>query len=163
MKNKGLIIFRIVSAILLVCIMIAIFIFSSQNDIKSSQTSGNFILALLKIFYPPFEDFSEIQRTEFIASLQLFVRKGAHFTIYAVLGFFSFLTFITYKKIPFKIRLAIIASFCLLYSISDEIHQLFVPGRVGHILDVCTDFSGSLLSIGILTLFTRIKKFKKFI
>lgn len=37
---------------------------------------------------------------------------------------------------------------CILYAISDEIHQIFVPGRSGEIRDVVIDSSGS--STGIL-------------
>ena len=37
--------------------------------------------------------------------------------------------------------------FCLIYACSDEIHQLFVSGRSGNLLDVMIDLLGSLCSI----------------
>jgi VanZ family protein len=40
--------------------------------------------------------------------------------------------------------------FCLLYASSDEIHQIFVPGRGCLFTDVMIDFSGSI--IGSLTM-----------
>lgn len=38
-------------------------------------------------------------------------------------------------------------AFCILYAASDELHQLFVPGRAGLITDVCIDSAGALLGI----------------
>lgn len=154
---------RIISVVLLICWMFLIFSLSSQNAETSSGTSGKVIETILRIFISNFDSLTDTAQQELIAPLQFFVRKGAHFMEYAVLGVFSFFTYITYTKIPLKFRLIIIPATCLLFSISDEIHQLFVPGRSGEIRDVCIDFCGSLLSIGILTFIARTKKFKKYI
>lgn len=163
MKSKNIMIFRIVSAVLLISVMVLIFILSAETADESSDTSGSLIAAVISFFTPDWESLSEIQRAQLIAPFQFFVRKSAHFTIYAVLGMCSFLTFITYKKIPFKLRLAIICGVCLLYSVSDEMHQLFVPGRSGELRDICVDFSGSLAGILFFTLLSRIKFIKKYI
>jgi VanZ family protein len=40
----------------------------------------------------------------------------------------------------------------LCYSISDEIHQHFIPGRAMRIFDVCVDLSGIVTGAGILYL-----------
>jgi VanZ family protein len=37
---------------------------------------------------------------------------------------------------------------CILYAISDEVHQIFIPGRSGEIRDVIMDIVGS--SVGVL-------------
>ena len=161
MGKKGIKAVRIISAILLIAMMVVIYIFSSQNDMESSKTSGDFIEFLLSIFYPPFKNLSGAGKLEFIAPLQAVIRNAAHFSIYFVLGIFSFFTFITYNGISLKLRLIIISMVCLLYSISDEIHQTFVPGRYGDIRDVCLDFCGSLLSIIILALILKARKNKK--
>jgi VanZ family protein len=39
---------------------------------------------------------------------------------------------------------------CLIYSISDEVHQIFVPGRSGEVFDVLIDTLGSFIGINIL-------------
>ena len=39
--------------------------------------------------------------------------------------------------------------FCFLYAITDEIHQMFVPGRAAMIRDVIIDSCGALCSISI--------------
>jgi len=43
---------------------------------------------------------------------------------------------------------------CVLYAISDEIHQLFVLGRSGEVGDVLSDGRGSLLGIFIVLILT---------
>jgi VanZ family protein len=36
---------------------------------------------------------------------------------------------------------------CILYAISDEIHQMFIPGRSGQVSDVLIDSTGGLVGI----------------
>ncbi len=38
---------------------------------------------------------------------------------------------------------------CVLYGISDEFHQWFVPYRVVSVMDILADIAGSVLGIGI--------------
>ena len=66
-----------------------------------------------------------------------------HFSIFLLLNFF--LTISISKGKP-NYKLTIIAiSICILYAVSDELHQLFVPGRF-------CDFNDFLIdSLGILT------------
>ncbi len=82
------------------------------------------------------------------------VRKLAHFSEYAGLGFFLQLHmfFVRHLKIGIKnkdfsakqyIICGIVIS--ILYAISDELHQYFVPGRACRFLDVCIDSSGVLV------------------
>ncbi len=68
-----------------------------------------------------------------------------HFGVFFMFSFFLFLT-IKDKKISNKIVL-IILLISLIYAISDEFHQLFVPGRVAGIKDIIVDFAGSLCSV----------------
>jgi len=63
--------------------------------------------------------------------------KIAHFIIYGILAVLAYKTFKLSKN---KICLVII--FCLIYGISDEIHQIFVPGRFPSIPDVIADLAG---------------------
>lgn len=154
---------RTISVILLIGWMALIFSLSAQNAATSSNTSAGVISAVIRIFRDDFDSLSPAEQQDIIAPFQFIVRKGAHFTAYAILGVFSFFTYITYTKIPFSLRLILISATCLLYSVSDEIHQTFVPGRSGEIRDVCIDFCGSILSIAFLTLIARTKKFRKYV
>ena len=40
----------------------------------------------------------------------------------------------------------------VIYAVTDEIHQIFVPGREGKISDVVIDSSGSFFGIGLFVL-----------
>ncbi len=46
-------------------------------------------------------------------------------------------------------------TFTLLYAISDEWHQTFIPGRNGQPADVLIDFSGALLALIVIRRFNR--------
>lgn len=133
---------------------------SAQTADDSSDTSRDLIFFLAKIFVKDFENLTAVAKEELISSLQFIIRKTAHFSIYAALGFFSYLSVITYKKISFNFRTVSSCLFCLLYAVSDEIHQYFVPGRSCEIRDICIDFCGSLVIISVLTLIAKYSKFK---
>lgn len=140
--------------------MVFIFCMSAQNASESTETSNAVIIFLAKLFVRGFNEMSNLEQIEIIASLQFIVRKGAHFSIYALLGGCSYLSVVTYKKIPFFVRSGISATVCLLYAISDEIHQYFVPGRSCEVRDVCIDFCGAILAIIVLTLIAKYSKSK---
>ena len=69
------------------------------------------------------------------------VRKLAHFTIYAMLGFN---TFYMYKNYGVKHSALYALVTCILYACSDEWHQSFVSGRSPQITDICIDTCGAL-------------------
>ncbi|MCX6765789.1 MAG: VanZ family protein [Candidatus Moranbacteria bacterium] len=80
-------------------------------------------------------------------------RKGAHFFEYVILAVFWLRIFrmhYFYQKTELY-HWAFFAS--LLYAISDEIHQVFVAGREGKILDVGIDALGILAGLVIWNLF----------
>ena len=85
---------RVLSIILLVLWMGLIFFLSGQNAETSSTTSSQVIETLAEKFYPEYNEMTDAEREEFISSLQFTVRKTAHICMFAVLGFFAFLTFV---------------------------------------------------------------------
>ena len=85
------------------------------------------------------------------------IRKVAHFTEYAVLGGLLLeLVWITgrFGKYWTAIPLACSA----LYAASDELHQIFVPGRSAQVRDVLIDTGGALTGIAVVVLLHRIRK-----
>lgn len=132
-----------------------IFCLSSQDATVSSQTSGSLIRTIAGIILPDFSKLSAPEQAEIIASLQFIVRKVAHFSLYAALGVFAFCSVISYRTLRFPTRVLSGALICLLYAVSDEIHQRFVPGRSCELRDVCIDFCGSLLAIVLCALLAR--------
>ncbi len=153
--------FKIVSIVLLVAWCVIIFMFSAQNAEESSKTSGTIVVSVIEAIYPKYETLHEEQQKNIIDIITVVVRKTAHFLEYFILGAISFLTVTAYTKREFKFRALLAIVFCVAYSISDEIHQYFVPGRACRILDVFIDSMGSLTAILLLVLI--VKKTVKFV
>ena len=115
-----------------ILLMFIIFIFSNFAATDSDKQSGLFV-NLIKTLFPNLENAS------FLINL---VRKSAHFLEYAVFGFFTARAFKKSGKSPlFAI------DFCLAYSITDELHQYFVPGRSMQLSDILLDTLGATVGI----------------
>ena len=147
-----------IAALLLLGWMCLIFSLSAESAEESSKTSRGTILWLVKTFSSDFEELSPEMQEAQVESLQFFVRKAAHFSLYGGLGFFAFFAVITYTRLWYRVRMLIGASFCLLYAIGDEIHQLFVSGRSGEVRDVLIDFCGAISGILITAAIARLIK-----
>ena len=81
-----------------------------------------------------------------LGRLNHIVRKNAHFFAYLILGILVTNGLRNNEIIGFKgFRLALLI--CVLYAISDEVHQLFVPGRGGQVRDVVLDSIGAIVGI----------------
>lgn len=139
-------------AVLLVLWMGFIFSMSCENAEKSSNTSGKTIEAVLSVV-PEFEKQPEEVKKNIIEELQFITRKSAHFIAYMILGILTICLIFQYENINKKPQLAFLI--CVLYAISDEVHQLFVPGRAGQVRDVLIDSSGSFLGIFLVMVFVR--------
>ena len=150
---------KTIFAVLLVLWMGFIFSMSSENAEKSSNTSGQTIRVVLSAV-PGFEEQPEEVKVNIIEKLQFIVRKSAHFIGYMILGILASGLILYYGNINKKYLLAFLI--CVIYAISDEIHQLFVPGRAGQVRDVLIDSAGSLLGIILVMAFEKLLiKFNK--
>jgi len=129
--TKNIINKKILSVSLVIAWMAIIFIMSSFNSIDSSNQS-NFIVNIIA-------DIFNISNTEIIS---LTIRKLAHFTEYFILGLLMANMLKYYNR---KEYIGIII--CVIYAISDEMHQLFVSGRSCQILDMLIDTIGSSAGI----------------
>ena len=128
-------------------------------------TKTNLLLCLVYYWFPPLIWLALI----FLASsqpgptypdlgaLDFFAKKLAHFLIYAVLYILLFRAFATLRwagqsaRRPHLLPMLI----AILYAISDEIHQTFVPSRDGTIRDVCIDSAGVLMAYLLVRWWTR--------
>ena len=155
-------ILSLIFTILTLVIMILIFCFSHQVGEESSNTSTGIFYFLANLFNKDFPNLSESAQLEILAKYVLLVRKAAHFSIFAALGFFSNLAlrrFFAEKSLPLpRFSLVFNALFCFIYACSDEFHQLFIPGRVGCFTDVLIDFSGSVTALLVIAIFLNLFK-----
>ncbi len=123
--------------------MIIIFIFSCMQGDDSSDTSGAILNALVKLMEGvSHKDFS----ANFLGSMHLIIRKLAHVTEYAALGGCAGFFAKTFAP-GLKSRSIFAIMISVLYATTDEIHQYFVPGRVGTWSDVLIDSIGIVLGI----------------
>lgn len=107
--------------------MVTIFIFSHQPSQVSSNTSGNTIRFIIN-YVPIVKDFNYMQKEEIVEILQPIIRKLAHLSIYVLGGLLLFAFIYTYN-IEEKNKIGISALIGIVYAITDELHQLFIPRK----------------------------------
>ena len=138
---------KVIYSILIVLWMGLIFSLSNQPASDSTELSDGFISNTIGNVYKVFnKNISSDELNDIKVKYTHPVRKMAHFTIYMILGILVTLLVREYN-VSFYKCLFISLLVCLLYSISDEVHQLFVSGRSGEIRDVLIDTSGSFIGI----------------
>ena len=137
MKNKS-------STILMLLWMFLIFLMSSFDATESANQS-NFIVNII----------TNIFKIENIEVLSFIIRKLAHFTEYLILGFLT-INMLNKNDISKKYLISILI--CLIYATSDEIHQIFAPGRACQIKDILIDSIGSITGIYLYKLISKRKK-----
>lgn len=139
LKNRKQVI-NLMSWTALILWLVLIFYLSAQLVNKSNGLSKAVTEAILEIVAPS-SNFN-------INRINHLVRKNAHFFAYLILGI---LVINVFKRSGIKIFKGIMLSlvFCILYAISDELHQLFVPGRGAQVKDVVIDSSGAVVGIGV--------------
>ena len=138
-------IFRIITLILLTLTLISIFNFSNQDGQASSGVSRKVAKKIIDI-YPYTKNLNEENKNQIAEKIQPIIRKGAHLSIYTLVGILI-MSFISTYKIKLKYQFLISILVGLVYASSDEIHQSFIPGRNASIIDVGIDTSGVLLGI----------------
>jgi hypothetical protein len=82
-------------------------------------------------------------RIENFGAWDTLVKKGGHFTGYAILGI-TYLIGIGERR-PRVWLIAI--PLAVLYATSDELHQLYTPGRHSSLIDVCIDGMGAATGV----------------
>jgi len=136
MKSK-----KVISWIAVIIWMSVIFYLSAQPAASSNQLSK----CVTEIIVEMIEKVTSINLE--VNDINHFVRKNAHFIAYLILGG------LVYNAIIFNVsgsNLIIIAGLiCVGYAVSDEFHQMFVPGRGPQLKDVFIDSGGA--TVGILT------------
>jgi VanZ family protein len=130
--------------------MALIFLFST-GEMSASNTS-RIVRPLLLWLFP---DISE----ERLNLAHFLVRKAAHFTEYAILALLAARAFFHSSRVPLRRRWLMAALLLVVvYSLTDEYHQTFVPTRTGSIYDSFIDMSGGAAALLLLTLWRRRKK-----
>ena len=145
MKDKKVLIIRVILTVLTVAAIAAIFYNSSQDAIESTERSSpltdwiNVILAGLPIPFSVTENF---------------IRKLAHFAEYSLLGALLSVTYYVHLR---KIKTALIGTLITgaVVATIDEIIQLFPAGRSCQVSDILLDCCGVAFAAAIVMLIIR--------
>ena len=147
MKEKGR---KIAIWSVVVLWMIVIFKLSSQSGEQSNDLSlgvTGLIAALIEKISPSSD----------ALAFNHVIRKCAHFFAYLVLGM---VVLFAMRKMGISGTKGILLTLaiCVVYAISDEWHQGFIPGRTPKLTDILIDSCGSLLGTA---LYSRIAEKKR--
>lgn len=153
--KKTLIIKRIIFGSLLLFTFGLIFYYSNSNGNSSHGLSEKVTRIIADILH-----LTENNREIFISNAEPYIRKLAHFSIYALAGIWEML-FLNTFNIKDEKKLFLGALIGIVYALSDEFHQSFTPGRSPKIIDIVIDSEGNLfgnLFILLFIIFIRNKK-----
>ncbi len=138
---------RILVWIPVIVIACSIFGFSSQQGEESSGLSER----AAKVFLHVADEVHIVTLTPdneatYIENLQTPIRKTAHMTEYMIFTF-SLLAALWVWGVRNRKLYVLAFLLVVLFASSDEIHQLFVPGRSGRATDVLIDSVGSMIGL----------------
>ena len=128
--------------------LIFIYILSDQPAAQSSELSKKITEVIVKTverLVP--QNYGEDSNINLVEQFHHLVRKNAHFFIYLVLGILT-IGAIRWSGVLGLKAFVLTLSICVLYAVSDEIHQLYVPGRSAEVMDVFIDSAGAIVGIG---------------
>ena len=134
--------FILVLKLLLVAAVLAFIWGQSTMDAAASTAESQRFLALVQPAVTAVQKL--LTRFGFYLDESVLVRKMAHFSEYALLGFLIYLLFSSPKGF---VRILLSAGSCLAAAIIDEGIQFFADGRAPSLRDVGIDLCGALLGI----------------
>ena len=146
---------RVVTTLLTVAVLAAIYCFSMENAEQSDRRSGVISLTIISVLHPDYGQMDEIRQQAVYDETQHVVRKCAHFLEYMALGFMARLCLESWfgHKVKNKRLLALIGFGAgTAYACTDEAHQLRIDGRSGQWTDVLVDGCGVLAGAALGTL-----------
>lgn len=151
-KNK----YKTIYLVLVLIWMLTVFMFSSQNGEQSQNTSGKVTQLIVEIITHN-QNITESKKLELIENTDYYIRKLAHYSIYALGGILIYNYINTYNTSDKKV---ILISILIggIYAISDESHQHFTSGRCASVLDVLIDSFGIITGIILINIIKKAKK-----
>ena len=167
----------LLTGVMVVGMMALIFAFSAQDASRSSDLSGGLCGRIVRGVLTLLGAGADREKTElWVGILETPVRKLAHFTEYALFSVIVCTHGLMHRLVSgkrpalfqtgreaFRGFLPLFARtvpFCILYAVSDEVHQYFVPGRSCRLFDVGVDSTGILFGAALFLLTVHTQKVK---
>ncbi len=142
-------------AVLLWCAMI--FSMSAQPAEVSSAESGRLTETAVHFFFRGFDRLSPEEQEALRFRTEVAIRKSAHMAEYAVLAVLLVLWLgEAFPQTAVRRRGWISWGLAAAYAATDELHQVFVPGRSGEPRDITIDAAGAALGLLVFALFAGI-------
>ena len=129
---------------LLIGWMLLIFLFSNDTGEISTKKSDGLIIGTIEFLLE--RDLTDAEKIKYVDWFVTPVRKGAHLLVYFVLGYLMIYTLKEFRLVDKRTYIYAVI-LCMLYAVSDEVHQYFVPGRSAEVIDVVIDTVGSSLGV----------------
>ena len=127
--------------------MAVIFYLSSQPAETSNGLSRGvteMIIKSIDMIYPL--DVETSTASDWIDRMNNIVREYAHAAVFLILALFVLGALRRSGMRGFRAFFAAFA-FCVAYALTDEVHQIFVPGRAWELGDLARDLCGALLGL----------------
>lgn len=147
---------KVVLILLLITLFAVIFGFSNQDGEKSTSVSRN-ITEKVTEHIEQIQKLDEPQKENVLFRIEVVIRKIAHFSLYTLVGILAMEVMLV-SKLKGKNKIFVTLGIGVMYAISDEIHQAFIPERTAKVTDVLIDSAGVLIGIGIVLLLLKITK-----
>lgn len=147
---------RFVTDILPFCAWLAV-IFTLSTGAGAATHTNSGLDRFLAQFFPAF--YHRLTWPQ-LDALHYYLRKAAHVTEYAVLGILAVRAFLPDATDVFRKTFLFAWIFCTLYAATDEMHQIFVPGRTPKVTDVLLDSVGSALGVALMAVFLLRRRLK---
>lgn len=157
-EKFGMVLFRNLAGALAIVWMCIIFAFSAQPKEESGAVSASFTYHMVSSTRTFFHlDLSDARVKEIADAIEGVIRKVAHMVEFGVMSVLLYI-WIGQWEMSFLRRGITAVGATAVYAATDEIHQLFVPGRAGRFSDVCIDSAGALAGVLVFALLVRIVK-----
>ena len=156
---------KYVKCIIAIICCIIIFSFSAVPATASTKQSKGLTYNVIKLLNG--NKLSERDLEKLTKKINPVIRKIAHFSIYMILAIFTYMFIgelnikIKSEKERLRKNIAYTCMFCIIYAIFDEIHQIYVPGRTGKVIDVIIDTLGACMGITIILIRNKFNYKKK--
>lgn len=147
---------KIISLSITIIIMSAIFFFSAKPADESSAMSLGVGKFIGENFVSGYSDWDIERQEQFVEKIEYPIRKCAHAIEYFTLAISLVITLGCFRL--HNKRRILSWAITTIYAATDELHQLFVPGRACKLTDVCIDSVGALLGLVLFSLTVFIMK-----
>lgn len=153
--------------LLFVCLHLMFFIFnlSSMTSKESAKKSAGIVDNVTEMVAEQKGVDTDELSEDVMDAINFVVRKTGHLLLFALLGMLTYFLSACFllKGKRYLLPSLFSVPICVVFAISDEIHQTFVKGRHGRVVDVLVDVAGAvigaLVSVALVTLFGKVKKY----